>query len=130
MLGTYALSAGYYDAFYLKAQQVRTIIRREFDTAFEEFDAIVSATSPTTAFRLGEKTQDPLRMYLSDVLTLPGEHSRNPRHVGTRPGCPKTGCQSASRSWPSRSVSRRYSGSRTPSSRRLQLLTAKDLRSL
>ena len=71
MLGTYALSAGYYDAFYLKAQQVRTIIRREFDTAFEEFDAIVSATSPTTAFRLGEKTQDPLRMYLSDVLTLP-----------------------------------------------------------
>ena len=71
MLGTYALSAGYYDAFYLKAQQVRTIIRREFETAFEEFDAIVSATSPTTAFRLGDKTQDPVQMYLSDVLTLP-----------------------------------------------------------
>ena len=71
MLGTYALSAGYYDAFYLKAQQVRTIIRKEFQTAFERFDAIVSATSPTTAFRLGEKTADPVQMYLSDVLTLP-----------------------------------------------------------
>ena len=71
MLGTYALSAGYYDAFYLKAQKVRAIIRREFQTAFGEFDAIVSATSPTTAFRLGEKTSDPVQMYLSDVLTLP-----------------------------------------------------------
>ena len=71
MLGTYALSAGYYDAFYLKAQQVRTIIRREFETEFEKFDAIVSATSPTVAFKLGEKTSDPLQMYLSDVLTLP-----------------------------------------------------------
>ena len=71
MLGTYALSAGYYDAFYLKAQQVRTIIRREFETEFEKFDAIVSATSPTVAFELGAKTSDPLQMYLSDVLTLP-----------------------------------------------------------
>ena len=71
MLGTYALSAGYYDAFYLKAQRVRSIIRREFQDAFGEFDAIVSATSPTTAFRLGEKTADPVQMYLSDVLTLP-----------------------------------------------------------
>ena len=71
MLGTYALSSGYYDAFYLKAQKVRTIIRREFERAFEDFDAIVSATSPTVAFRLGEKTADPVQMYLSDVLTLP-----------------------------------------------------------
>ncbi len=71
MLGTYALSAGYYDAFYLKAQQVRTIIRQEFETEFEKFDAIVSATSPTVAFELGAKTADPLQMYLSDVLTLP-----------------------------------------------------------
>ncbi len=71
MLGAYALSAGYYDAFYLKAQRVRTIIRREFEAAFERFDAIVSATSPTVAFELGEKTADPLQMYLSDVLTLP-----------------------------------------------------------
>ena len=71
MLGTYALSAGYYDAFYLKAQRVRTVIRREFREAFRRYDAIVSATSPTTAFRLGEKTADPVQMYLSDVLTLP-----------------------------------------------------------
>ena len=71
MLGTYALSAGYYDAFYLKAQRVRTIIRREFEQAFEDLDAIVSATSPTVAFELGAKTSDPVQMYLSDVLTLP-----------------------------------------------------------
>ena len=71
MLGTYALSAGYYDAFYLKAQRVRTVIRREFRDAFRRYDAIVSATSPTTAFMLGEKTADPVQMYLSDVLTLP-----------------------------------------------------------
>ena len=71
MLGTYALSAGYYDAFYLKAQRVRTIIRREFEQAFEDVDAIVSATSPTVAFELGAKTSDPVQMYLSDVLTLP-----------------------------------------------------------
>ncbi len=71
MLGTYALSSGYYDAFYLKAQRVRTIIRREFERAFEGLDAIVSATSPTVAFELGEKTADPVQMYLSDVLTLP-----------------------------------------------------------
>ena len=71
MLGTYALSAGYYDAFYLKAQRVRTIIRREFEQAFEDVDAIVSATSPTVAFELGAKTADPVQMYLSDVLTLP-----------------------------------------------------------
>ena len=70
-LGAYALSAGYYDAFYLKAQRVRTIIRREFERAFEDLDAIVSATSPTVAFELGSKTSDPVQMYLSDVLTLP-----------------------------------------------------------
>ncbi len=71
MLGTYALSAGYYDAYYLKASQVRTLIRRDFDRAFESFDVLVGATSPTVAFRLGEKTEDPLAMYLSDVCTIP-----------------------------------------------------------
>jgi len=71
MLGTYALSAGYYDAYYLKAQKVRTLIRREFDQAFEKFDVIVTPTSPTVPFRIGEKTDDPLQMYLSDVCTLP-----------------------------------------------------------
>ena len=71
MLGTYALSAGYYDAYYLKAQKVRTLIREDFLRAFQKVDAIVSATSPVTAFKLGEKVDDPLAMYLMDVLTLP-----------------------------------------------------------
>ena len=71
MLGTYALSAGYYDAYYLKAQQVRTLIRQEFDRVFQRADALVAPTSPTTAFRLGEKTTDPLQMYLSDICTIP-----------------------------------------------------------
>jgi aspartyl-tRNA(Asn)/glutamyl-tRNA(Gln) amidotransferase subunit A len=71
MLGTYALSAGYYDAFYLKAQQVRTLIRREFEDAFRQFDALVMPTSPTVAFKLGEKTADPVQMYLNDILTMP-----------------------------------------------------------
>ncbi len=72
MLGTYALSSGYYDAYYLKAQKVRTLIKRDFDQAFEKCDAIVSATSPTVAFPIGSRTQDPLSMYLCDVLTLGG----------------------------------------------------------
>ena len=71
MLGTYSLSAGYVDAFYLKAQRVRTLIRREFDEVFSEFDALVTATSPSVAFKLGAKTADPMQMYLNDVLTLP-----------------------------------------------------------
>jgi len=71
MLGTYALSAGYYDAYYLKAQKVRTLIRQEFDHAFDEFDALVTPTSPTVPFKIGEKVDDPLQMYLSDVCTLP-----------------------------------------------------------
>jgi aspartyl-tRNA(Asn)/glutamyl-tRNA(Gln) amidotransferase subunit A len=71
MLGTYVLSAGYYDAYYLKAQKVRTLIKQEFDRAFERFDAIVAPTSPTVAFKIGEKVNDPLAMYLNDVLTIP-----------------------------------------------------------
>jgi len=71
MLGTYALSAGYYDAYYLKAQKVRTLIIREFKTAFEKYDALVTPTSPTVPFKLGEKVDDPIQMYLSDVCTLP-----------------------------------------------------------
>jgi len=71
MLGTYALSAGYYDAYYLKAQKVRTLIRQEFDRAFTQFDALVTPTSPTVPFKIGEKVDDPLQMYLSDVCTLP-----------------------------------------------------------
>ncbi len=71
MLGTYALSAGYYDAYYLKAQKVRTLIRREFDAAFQDHDVLVTPVSPTPAFKLGEKVDDPLQMYLSDVCTIP-----------------------------------------------------------
>jgi aspartyl-tRNA(Asn)/glutamyl-tRNA(Gln) amidotransferase subunit A len=71
MLGTYALSAGYYEAFYGQAQKVRTIIAREHAEAFERFDVLVSPTSPTVAFRLGQKTADPVAMYLSDLLTIP-----------------------------------------------------------
>jgi aspartyl-tRNA(Asn)/glutamyl-tRNA(Gln) amidotransferase subunit A len=71
MLGTYALSAGYYDAYYLKAQQVRTLIRREFDEAFRTHDVLVTPVTPSPAFKIGEKSDDPLQMYLSDVCTIP-----------------------------------------------------------
>ena len=70
ILGTYVLSAGYYDAYYRKAQQVRTLLRRDFERAFESCDALVTPTSPELAFRIGEKTEDPLTMYLSDVYTV------------------------------------------------------------
>ena len=71
ILGTYALSAGYYDAYYLKAQKVRTLIRREFEEVFQRCDALITPTSPTPPFKIGEKVDDPLQMYLSDVCTLP-----------------------------------------------------------
>ncbi len=70
MIGTYALSSGYYDAYYLRAQKVRTLIRRDFEQAFEKVDAIVTPTTPTPAFKLGERLSDPLQMYLADVFTL------------------------------------------------------------
>ncbi len=71
MLGTYALSAGYYDAYYLKAQKVRTLIKEDFDNAFKDVDVLITPTAPTTAFKAGEKTDDPLSMYLSDLMTIP-----------------------------------------------------------
>jgi aspartyl-tRNA(Asn)/glutamyl-tRNA(Gln) amidotransferase subunit A len=71
MLGTYALSAGYYDAYYVKAQQVRTLIKDEFDRVLTDVDAILAPTSPTVAFGIGAKTADPLAMYLNDICTLP-----------------------------------------------------------
>ena len=73
MIGTYALSSGYYDAYYVKAQKARTLVRADFDKAFMECDALVCATAPTVAFPLGAKTQDPLAMYLNDVLTIPAD---------------------------------------------------------
>jgi aspartyl-tRNA(Asn)/glutamyl-tRNA(Gln) amidotransferase subunit A len=71
MLGTYSLASGYYDAYYVKAQKVRTLIKRDFDRAFEKVDVILAPTSPTVAFKIGARTDDPLQMYLSDIFTIP-----------------------------------------------------------
>jgi len=71
MLGTYALASGYYDAYYVKAQKVRTLIKRDYDEAFKHVDVILAPTSPTIAFRIGERSDDPLQMYLSDIFTIP-----------------------------------------------------------
>ncbi|MGG1653806.1 Asp-tRNA(Asn)/Glu-tRNA(Gln) amidotransferase subunit GatA [Paenibacillus sp. NRS-1783] len=71
MLGTYALSSGYYDAYYLKAQKVRTLIKQDFDRVFEQYDVIIGPTAPTTAFKIGSQVDDPLTMYLNDILTVP-----------------------------------------------------------
>ena len=71
MLGAYALSSGYYDAYYLKAQKVRALIKKDFDNAFEKVDAIVGPTAPSTAFKIGEKAADPLSLYLEDIYTVP-----------------------------------------------------------
>jgi aspartyl-tRNA(Asn)/glutamyl-tRNA(Gln) amidotransferase subunit A len=71
ILGTFALSSGYYDAYYLRAQRVRTLIRRDFDRVFESCDVVATPTTPTPAFRFGEKTSDPLQMYLEDIFTVP-----------------------------------------------------------
>jgi len=70
MLGTYVLSAGYYDAYYLKAQRVRTLVRRDYEQAFQKVDAVVMPTSPTPAFKIGERVEDPLQLYLTDVFTV------------------------------------------------------------
>jgi aspartyl-tRNA(Asn)/glutamyl-tRNA(Gln) amidotransferase subunit A len=78
MLGTYALSAGYYDAYYGKAQQVRTLIIRDFAAAYERFDVLLSPTAPTTAFAFGAKTENPLAMYMSDVCTIPSNLAGHP----------------------------------------------------
>ncbi|MBO0808803.1 MAG: Asp-tRNA(Asn)/Glu-tRNA(Gln) amidotransferase subunit GatA, partial [Actinobacteria bacterium] len=77
MLGTYALSSGYYDAYYGKAQQVRTLIIRDFESAFEQVDVLVSPTTPTTAFPIGERADDPLAMYLADLCTIPSDLAGN-----------------------------------------------------
>jgi len=70
MLGTFSLSSGYYDAYYLKGLKVRTLIKNDFDKVFKNFDAIISPTSPTTAFKIGDRVNDPLSMYLSDIYTV------------------------------------------------------------
>ena len=78
MLGTYALSAGYYDAYYGKALKVRTLIARDFEAAYQQYDLLLSPTAPSTAFRFGEKTADPLTMYLNDICTIPSNLSGQP----------------------------------------------------
>ena len=70
MIGTYALSAGYYDAYYIKAQQIRRLIKQDFDTAFKDVDVIIGPTTPHTAFKIGEKSDDPVTMYLEDIYTI------------------------------------------------------------
>jgi aspartyl-tRNA(Asn)/glutamyl-tRNA(Gln) amidotransferase subunit A len=90
MLGTYVLCAGYYDAYYLRAQRVRTLIRRDFEEAFREVDVIATPVSPTPAFRLGERTHDPLAMYLADIYTLPASLAGVPAlSVPCAPTAPK-----------------------------------------
>jgi aspartyl-tRNA(Asn)/glutamyl-tRNA(Gln) amidotransferase subunit A len=78
MLGTYVLSSGYYDAYYLKAQKVRTLIRQDYENAFELVDLILGPTTPTTAFKIGEKADDPIAMYLNDIYTVPANLAGNP----------------------------------------------------
>ncbi len=84
IIGTYALSSGYYDAYYGQAQKVRTLISQDFERAFEQADVLVSPTAPTTAFKLGEKLDDPLAMYLNDVATIPANLAGRPRHLRAR----------------------------------------------
>ena len=104
MLGTYALSAGYYDAYYLKAQKVRTLLTRDFDEAFKKVDAIVTPTSPTAAFKLGEKANDPLAMYLADIYTVTADLAGIP---GISVPCGETKEQAADRIADSREAFRR-----------------------
>jgi aspartyl-tRNA(Asn)/glutamyl-tRNA(Gln) amidotransferase subunit A len=91
MLGTYALSAGYYDAYYGQAQKARTLIKRDFAAAFDEFDVLLTPTSPTVAFRLGEKADDPLSMYLSDIYTIPANLAGIPAVSVPSGLCPESG---------------------------------------
>ena len=123
ILGTYALSSGYYDAYYGQAQKVRTLISRDFEAAFEQADVLVSPTAPTTAFKLGEKLDDPIAMYLNDLATIPANLAGVPGHLGAErprrrgrpagrrpdPGArrwPTTGSTGSGRRWRPRSPSR------------------------
>ena len=113
MLGTYALSAGYYDAYYGQAQRVRTLIIRDFERAYEQFDVLLAPTSPTVAFELGAKTADPLAMYLCDVCTIPSNLAGHAGDVGAvrdAPDATRAACRSACRCSRPRSASRDVPG--------------------
>ena len=115
MLGTYALSRGYYDAYYLKAQQVRTLIRRDFDAAFAARRRDRSRRPrPTAAFRLGEKVDDPLAMYLADIFTLPCNLAGLPGISRARAGSTRAGCRSALQLSAAASTRRRCCASPAP----------------
>ena len=118
MLGTYALSAGYYDAYYLKAQRVRTLLTRDFDDAFKKVDAIVTPTSPTAAFKLGEKVDDPLAMYLADIYTVTADLAGIPG-ISIPSARPKKSFRLACRFSASTSLRARFCGWRTRTKRRL-----------
>ena len=98
LIGTYVLSAGYYDAYYLKAQRVRALIARDFAAAFERVDCILTPTAPSAAFAIGEKSDDPIAMYLNDVFTVPAEPRRVAGDLGAGRALAPTGCRSACRS--------------------------------
>jgi len=101
MLGTYVLSGGYYDAFYLKAQKVRALLRQDYDLAFEHVDVVATPTSPTTAFPLGARVEDPLQMYLADIFTTSANLSGLPAisvPCGFAGGLP-VGLQLTGRAW-------------------------------
>ena len=117
MLGTYALSAGYYDAYYLKAQKVRTLLTRDFEEAFAKVDAIVTPTSPTAAFRLGEKSNDPLAMYLADIYTVTADLGGDSRDFGSVRRDRRKICRLDCRFLGSTSMRRRFCGWRMRMSR-------------
>jgi aspartyl-tRNA(Asn)/glutamyl-tRNA(Gln) amidotransferase subunit A len=102
ILGTYALSSGYYDAYYGSAQKVRRLIADDFAAAFERADVLVSPTAPTTAFRLGDKLDDPLAMYLNDIATIPANLAGIPGMSVPSGLATRTACRPASRSSPRR----------------------------
>ena len=114
MLGTYVLSAGYYDAYYLKAQQVRTLILRDYDQAFERVDVVAMPTSPTPAFKIGERVADPLQMYLIDVFTVSANLAGLPADQRAVRLHAPAACRSACSSRDGGSTKRRCCASRTP----------------
>ena len=99
LVGTYVLSHGYYDAYYLQAQKVRRLIARDFARAFEQCDVIIGPTAPTTAFELGAKTDDPVQMYLGDIFTIPAQPRRPAGHVDSLRLRRRRACPSACSSW-------------------------------